>query len=79
MTGEELQKAIFKHRFEADGSVILSELPSAKQLDLLLYIDPERYYFDYTPEQALDDIWLYFQYQKYKWRKIEDELDWDAI
>ena len=79
MTGEELQRAISNFRMEVDGSVSLAELPSAKQLDMLLYIDSERCYFDYTPLKAMEDILLYYQYKKYDWRKVLDELDWDDI
>lgn len=65
MTGEELQDAIYDYRMKADGSVTASELPSAKQLDFLLYIDPERNYFNYTPEKAVEDIRLYMRYKSY--------------
>lgn len=79
MTGEELQRAIFNHRMEVDDCVSLADLPSTKQLDMLLYIDPEKYYFDYTPLRAMEDIMLFYQYKKYDWRKMFDELDWDEI
>ena len=59
MTGGELQEAIYNYRMAVEGSVVASELPSVKQLDLLLYIDPERNYFNYTPWKAAEDIRLY--------------------
>ena len=80
MTGAELQELIFNYRLSVDGSVVLGELPSPKQLDWLLYIDPERNYFHYTPEMAANDIALYLRYQKHDWRyNYDDELDWSTI
>lgn len=72
MTGAELQDLIFKNRQEKDGDVSLGLIPSIKQLDWLLFIDPNKDYLNYTPEQAENDMLLYFQYQD-KRRKITYE------
>ena len=69
MTGNELQDKIFEHRLERDGYVSLGDLPSARQLSWLLYIDSDKDYFDYTYDDALNDIMLYFTYQHNKSRK----------
>lgn len=62
MTSNELQDAIFQHRL-AQGDVSLASIPTLKQLDWLLFIDSEKNYLNYTAEDALNDIILYFAYQ----------------
>lgn len=69
MTGNELQDKIFEYRLKRDGYVSLGDLPSARQLSWLLYIDSDKDYFDYTCDDALNDILLYFTYQHNKNRK----------
>lgn len=62
MTAQELQDLIFNSRVE-QGDVSLGLLPTLKQCEWLLFIDPEKDYINYTPEEALNDIVLYIDYQ----------------
>lgn len=62
MSAQELQDAIFQDRLK-QGDVSLGLIPSVTQLNWLLFIDNEKDYMNYTPEQVMEDIELYFAYQ----------------
>ena len=72
MTASELQDIIFNKRIE-DGDVSLASIPTLNQLNWLLFINPDKDYTEYTPEQAMEEINLYITYQ-YKKRGVNDKF-----